>query len=192
MKYILASMSPRRRELLSAMGLNFDVCPADIDENIGITDPKLLVRELALLKAGHIAKEHVGENVIVIAADTVVAADGEILGKPKDEDDAFRMLTMLSGRKHTVYTGYCCADAMTGRTTAKYAATDVYFRDLKEDEIRAYIATGEPMDKAGAYGIQGGASPFVRALDGEYENVVGLPVAALKALLCEEFTFEGR
>ncbi len=192
MNYVLASMSPRRRELLSDMGLVFDVCPADIDENIGIDDPKLLVSELAFLKAGHVVKRYAGDEVLVIAADTVVALDNTVLGKPADEEDAFRMLSSLSGRKHTVYTGYCCANAKNGHMAARCAAADVWFRRLSEQEIWDYIKTGEPMDKAGAYGIQGGAAAFVETLSGELSCVIGLPTKALFTMLHDEFHLEGR
>lgn len=192
MKYILASMSPRRKEILERMGLEFSVEPSDVDENIGVTDPVLLVKELSLLKATNIASKHSGENVLIIAADTVVALNGEILGKPKDEDDAIRMLNMLSGATHSVFTGYCVTDAKSGKAVSKCAETKVTFRELSDEEISEYIKSGEPMDKAGAYGIQGGAGKFVTNTDGEYTNVVGLPEDALTKLLKEEFTFEGR
>lgn len=187
MEYILASMSPRRSMLLREMGLEFEVCPADIDENIGIADPEKMVTELSLMKAAHVGKEFAGKDKIIIAADTVVAFNNEILGKPKDEDDAKRMLKMLSGKKHTVYTGYCCANAKTGYLSAKCAKSDVYFRDIEDDEIEEYIASGEPMDKAGAYGIQGLGGKFVTRTEGEFNTIVGLPVEALKKMLEEEF-----
>ncbi len=192
MKYILASMSPRRKEILADMGLEFSVEPSDVDENIGVSDPVLLVKELSLLKASNIASKHQGEDALIIAADTVVALNGEILGKPADKADASRMLSMLSGATHSVYTGYCVADAKTGKTVSKCAETGVTFRELTEEEIACYVESGEPMDKAGAYGIQGGAGKFVISTDGEYTNVVGLPKEALTNLLKEEFTFEGR
>ena len=116
MKYILASMSPRRKEILSDMGLEFSVEPSDVDENIGVTEPEMLVKELSLLKAANIALKHQGEDALIIAADTVVALNGEILGKPCDEADAKRMLSMLSGATHSVFTGYCVSDAKTGKT----------------------------------------------------------------------------
>ena len=192
MKYILASMSPRRKEILECMGLEFSVEPSDVDENIDVTLPELLVKELSLLKAADIASKHEGEDVLIIAADTVVAFDGEILGKPKDAKDAMRMLNMLSGATHSVFTGYCVTDAKSGKAIAKCSETKVTFRELGESEIAEYIESGEPMDKAGAYGIQGGAGKFVTETDGEYTNVVGLPKEALTKLLKEEFTFEGR
>ena len=192
MKYILASMSPRRKEILSDMGLEFSVEPSDVDENIGVTEPEMLVKELSLLKATNIALKHQGEDALIIAADTVVALNGEILGKPCDEADAKRMLSMLSGATHSVFTGFCVSDAKTGKTVAKCAETKVTFRSVTENEIGVYINSGEPMDKAGAYGIQGGAGKFVTETNGEYTNVVGLPKDALTNLLNEEFTFEGR
>ncbi|MDO5478273.1 MAG: Maf family protein [Clostridia bacterium] len=192
MKYILASMSPRRKEILGDMGLTFTVEPADIDENIGVTEPDLLVRELSLLKAAHISGKYCGKDFLVIAADTVVALDGEILGKPADKNDAKRMLEMLSGKTHSVFTGYCVSDTKTGKTVSKCAETKVTFKSLSEEEIDKYIAGGSPMDKAGAYGIQDEGGNFVSGIDGEFSNVVGLPKEALKTLLKEEFTFEGR
>lgn len=192
MEYILASVSPRRKELLAQMGYSFKVCPADIDENIGITDPEMLVKQLALLKASYIAKKHSGENIVVIAADTVVSYKSEILGKPKDKEDAKRMLRLLSGNTHTVYTGYCCSDAKTGATVAKSDACHVSFRFITDEEIDEYVESGEPMDKAGSYGIQGAASRFVDSIDGDFSCVVGLPQKALGELLKSEFTFEGR
>lgn len=174
------------------MGLSFEVSPADIDEDIDVSEPGLLVRELAFLKASHIAKEHLGEESLVIAADTVVALDGKILGKPKDYCDAKNMLLLLSGRTHSVYTGYCVSDTKSGKTLSKSEKTDVYFKALTEEEIDSYVKSGEPMDKAGAYGIQGKARSFVEKIEGEYSNVVGLPKEALKKMLKEEFIFEGR
>lgn len=192
MEYILASASPRRCDILTEMGLQFEICPADIDENIGISEPEMLVKQLALLKAGSIAKKHSGENKVIIAADTVVAYKNEILGKPKDEEDAKRMLSMLSGNTHTVYTGFCCADAKTGYSVSKCEECHVKFRPISDEEIELYVKSGEPMDKAGAYGIQGAASVFVDAIDGDFSCVVGLPKKALEELLQNEFTFEGR
>ncbi|MDP4133963.1 MAG: Maf family protein [Bacillota bacterium] len=191
MRYILASMSPRRSELLSSMGLEFEICPADIDENIGVNNPEKLVTMLALLKASFVASKYTDQEVVVIAADTVVAIDGEILGKPSDELDAHNMLRKLSGKKHTVYTGYCCARADNGNMVSRCAKADVYFREISDKEIEDYIKTGEPMDKAGAYGIQGIGRQFVLRTKGEFSCVMGLPVEALGKLLKEEFSFEG-
>ncbi len=186
-KLILASGSPRRRELLTEAGFTFEVKTSDVDEAIGVMEAPLLVRELALLKAAAVAKT-AREDCLVLGADTVVSAGGEILGKPKDWRDARRMLRLLSGRAHQVYTGVCIVDAKTGRAVCKNERTDVLFRRLTNREIRAYIKTREPMDKAGAYAIQGGARRFVRGFVGNFDNVVGLPVGLVKELLKTEFS----
>ena len=183
MKIILASASPRRRELLSALGLSFEVRPALGEEHpvpglSGGETAKLLSRAKCL----EIAAGADGDDV-VIAADTVVCLDDEILGKPADEADAARMLRALSGRDHRVFTGVTVARG--GRVLSDYEETAVHFRPLTEREIAAYIATGEPMDKAGAYGIQGRASLFVRGIEGDYFNVMGLPLCKLGQMLNE-------
>lgn len=190
MEFILASASPRRQELLSKAGFSFRVVPADVDENLNIDDPKTLVMELATIKAAHVARMFDGEHVLVIGADTVVSKDGVIMGKPKDVLDAERMLKSLSGACHEVYTGFCCAEANTGRLVSRYACTKVYFKEMTDEDISAYIATKEPMDKAGAYGIQGIGGRFVNHIDGEYSNVVGLPMEALTQMLTDEFGWE--
>lgn len=186
-KLILASASPRRRELLKKAGFSFTVKTSEVDENIGVTQAPLLVRELALLKAAAVAKSE-KEDCLVIGADTVVSIDGEILGKPKDWRDAKRMLLLLSGRAHQVYTGVCVIDAKSGRAACRSERTDVLFRKLTKRQIRAYIKTREPMDKAGAYAIQGGAGRFVRGYVGSFDNVVGLPVKLVRELIETEFT----
>ena len=186
-KIILASASPRRRELLSKAGFKFDVVVSDTDENIDVCDAPLMVRELALLKAGDVAKK-VKKNSLIIGADTVVCIDGEILGKPKDWRDAKRMLTKLSGRAHQVYTGVCIIDSGTGKAVCKSERTDVIFKQLTKRQIRSYIATREPMDKAGAYAIQGGARSFVRGIVGSFDNVVGLPVEMVREIIKTEFS----
>ena len=179
MNVILASQSPRRRELLGLTGLDFIIRAADIDETMDpLAAPYDEVARLSREKA--LAVERDADDV-VIAADTIVVCDGARLGKPKDESDAFRMLSMLSGRDHQVMTGLTVLRG--GRTETVTEVTDIHFRVLSEAEIRAYIATGEPMDKAGAYGIQGGAALFVSHLSGDYFNVVGLPVCALTGIL---------
>lgn len=187
-KLILASASPRRRELLKKAGYKFDVITSDVDENIDIAEAPLLVRELALLKASAVAKI-AGGDCLVIGADTVVSIDGQVLGKPMNIYDAKRMLRLLSGRAHQVYTGVCVTDVKTGRSVCKSARTDVLFRRLSKRQIRSYIATKEPMDKAGAYAIQGGAAQFVRCISGSCDNVVGLPVGLLREILNTEFNF---
>lgn len=179
-RLILASGSPRRRQLLSGMGYTFEICAPDVDEHVS-GHARDIVSTLALRKA-EAAAAHYADGVI-IASDTLVSLDGAPLGKPKDTADAHRMLRVLSGREHEVFTGVCLIDAATGRREVRVVRTGVTFRDLTDTEIDAYISTGEPMDKAGAYAIQGGAAPFVAALDGEFENVVGFPVMEVKDML---------
>lgn len=174
MKIILASASPRRRELLTLAGIEYEVIPSECEEILPdeIT-PDSAVMELARQKAEDVFNRH--SDCMIIAADTVVALGNTILGKPKDEEDAFNMLSSLSGKIHTVYTGVCIRTQQ--KTELFYSATDVEFYPLTEKEIKDYIATGEPMDKAGAYGIQGKGSLLVKGIHGDYFNVVGLPLA---------------
>lgn len=173
MKILLASASPRRRELLKRAGLKFSVTSADVDETLpeGIT-PDKAVRYLCRIKSDAVTAD---SDTVVITADTVVACDGKILGKPADEADARRMLKLLSGREHSVYTGVCLKKGKRKKLFTE--RTRVYFYELTDEEIDAYISSGEPMDKAGAYGIQGAAFSFVRKINGDYNNVVGLPLA---------------
>ena len=177
---ILASGSPRRRELLARMGYTFEICAPDVDEHVS-GHARDIVHTLAQRKA-RAAAEHYADGVI-IASDTLVSLDGAPLGKPADAREAREMLAALSGREHEVFTGVCVLDAKTGRSELRTVRTGVTFRDITPDEIDAYIATGEPMDKAGAYAIQGGASHFVESLDGEFENVVGFPVVEVREML---------
>jgi len=177
---ILASGSPRRRELLARMGYSFETCATDVDEHVN-GHARDIVGTLAARKAEAAAAQY--SRGVVIASDTLVSIDGAPLGKPVDAADAFRMLRSLSGREHEVFTGVCVIDAATGRRESRVVRTGVRFRALEDEEIRAYIATGEPMDKAGAYAIQGGAGPFVTTLDGSFENVVGFPVDDVRELL---------
>ena len=186
---ILASASPRRKEILSELGVDFRVVVADTDESSDISDPVELTRELArrkglavyekLLQSG----EYDADSAIIISADTVVCRDGEILGKPRDRADAIAMLTSLSGRAHTVVSGV----AVTVRGVARSASsvTTVRVQDIPHAEIEKYVDSGEPMDKAGAYGIQGRFSVFVEGIDGCYFGVVGLPVNTLSNLYLE-------
>ena len=180
--FILASASPRRREILQQVGLDFAVMPSEKEEVITKQEPKDAVMELALQKAEDIAGRTDSE-CMVVGADTVVAMDGRILGKPKDEEDAARMLRMLSGRRHQVYTGVACI--CSGVKRVFYEETSVHFYPVSEQEIKTYISTGEPMDKAGAYGIQGKAACFIRGIEGDYYNVVGFPVARFLQVLKE-------
>ena len=179
---ILASASPRRKELLEKLDLDFSVCPADIDESLlPDEDAAMYPLRTAVQKAVAVAKT--AENAIIIAADTVVVLDDRILGKPKDEKEAKEMLQRLSGREHIVITGIGVVDTVSGRTLSATEQTIVYFHPLEEEEIDAYIASGECMDKAGSYGIQGKGSLLVRKIDGDYFNVMGLPLSKLYRLL---------
>ena len=184
MEIILASQSPRRRELLERMGIrNFRVVSADIDEREEEQlPPEQLVCRLALRKAEAVA-EKAPKGAVIIAADTVVSLDGTVLGKPGDKLEAFKMLSTLSGNRHQVYTGLCVI--WDGDKRTEYEVTDVTFRELGEKEIEDYIATGEPMDKAGAYGIQGYGALLVERIEGDYYNVMGLPVCRLGTVLLE-------
>ena len=181
-KIILASASPRRKELLEKLDLDFSVCPADIDESLlPYEDAAMYPLRTAVQKAMAVAKT--AEDALVIAADTVVAVDDDILGKPRDEAEAKAMLQRLSGREHIVITGIGVVDTASGRTLSATEQTIVYFHPLRDEEIDAYIATGECMDKAGSYGIQGKGSLLVRKIDGDYFNVMGLPLSRLYRLL---------
>ena len=180
---VLASGSPRRRELLGQMGIeDFEVLPAPGEETApeGLA-PDALVARLALQKAREVAA--LRPEATVIGADTVVALDGRVLGKPSDEEEAREMLSALSGRRHQVYTGMAVLSG--GQAFTHVECTQVEFRPLTAEEIAAYVATGESMDKAGAYGIQGRACVFIRGIQGDYYNVVGLPVCALHELLAQ-------
>ena len=177
---ILASASPRRRELLSRIGLAFTVKPACGEERGRGALAWEQVEELALQKAEEIAEE-AGENVIVIGADTLVFLDGKPMGKPQDEKEAARMLSALQGRTHQVYTGVALIWSRDGeqRRRSFHECTDVTVYPMTQEEILAYIRTGEPMDKAGAYGIQGLFARHIQKIEGDYNNVVGLPVGRL-------------
>ena len=179
MAIILASQSPRRRELMGLFRMPFTVCVADIDETMDSSkSPEREVARVSALKAGAVDRQ---AGDIVIAADTIVVCDGQVLGKPKDEQDAFRMLKMLSGKTHQVMTGLTVQK--NDHTVTHTEITDIRFRDLTDQEIADYIATKDPMDKAGSYGIQSGAALFVEGIVGDYFNVVGLPVCRLGQIL---------
>lgn len=174
---ILASASPRRREILTRMGVSFVVDAADVDEQCE-GDAADVVRTLAARKAQAVAARHPED--IILAADTVVSCDG-ILGKPVDEADAVRMLTQLSGRWHDVFTGVCTI--YRGETRCEAAHTRVHFVSLSQADIERYVATGDPMDKAGAYAIQGMAGMFIDRIDGCPHNVMGLPMTLTRQML---------
>lgn len=178
----LASNSPRRRELLHQIGLDFTVDPADVDER-GLPGeaPEKYALRVALDKARVVAAR--AGTGLVIAADTIVVLGNEVLGKPADARDAERMLRLLSGRMHRVITGLAVIDAATGKTRTAHGDTRVWFRGLNKDEITSYVNTGEPLDKAGAYGIQEKGALLVDRIEGCYYNVVGLPLSHLGGLL---------
>ena len=179
MGMILASGSPRRKEILENAGYIFEIITADADETLPKKlSPEEAVKYLAELKGEAVKKDNGG---VVISADTVVAFGENILGKPKNEEDAKRMLKMLSGKVHSVYTGVCVQDGEKKITFSE--KTDVKFYELSSQEIDDYVLTGEPMDKAGAYGIQGKGAVLVEKIDGDYLNVVGLPLARLSRIL---------
>ena len=179
MQLILASQSPRRKELLGLFRIPFAVRVADIDETMdSALPPYEEVARVSRLKAEATPRE---SEDVVIAADTIVVGQGEILGKPTDEADAYRMLRLLSGKDHQVMTGMTVLRG--GQALTCTEVTDIHFRELTDKEILAYIRTGEPMDKAGSYGIQGGAALFAEKLVGDYYNVMGLPVCRLGQLL---------
>lgn len=187
---VLASGSPRRRELLEQIGMPFMVAPSQTDETIpeGLS-PSVAVQSLSLLKAADVAKTQ-PEEALVIGADTVVVLDDEILTKPRDVQDAAKMLRRLSGRCHSVLTGLTVFRRKDGKSISVTEETSVYFKVLSESEIASYIATNEPLDKAGSYGIQGLGGLFIEKIEGDYYNVVGLPLARLGKLLQEEFEVE--
>ena len=183
MKIILASQSPRRKELLERMGIReFEVIPAQGEEEVLKTrtlTPEQLVEQLSRQKCAEVAAAHPG--ALVIAADTMVAVNNRVLGKPRSEEDAARMLAALSGRLHMVYTGVTVSRG--SKTVTAHEMTSVRFRTLTQADIIRYIATGEPMDKAGAYGIQGYGAMLVESISGDYYNVMGLPVCRLAKML---------
>lgn len=176
----LASSSPRRRELLEGMGIEYVLRAVPTDEETNAPSREA-VAVLARRKA-EAAAAGLTEG-LVLGADTLVALSGKAMGKPRDAGEACAMLEALSGKAHQVYTGVCLVDAATGISRVEVARTDVYFRALSPEEIRAYVATGEPMDKAGAYAIQGGAGKFVERIEGSFRNVMGLPVELLAEML---------
>jgi septum formation protein len=186
--FVLASQSPRRRHLLALIGAEFDVIVSDVDESVDSEDdPARIAEDLARAKAVSVAEMR--PDALVLGADTIVVLDGRILGKPVDDSDARRMLEMLSGRTHVVYTGIALVAKDLGRERSAVEATEVTFAPLTETEIDAYISTGSPHDKAGGYGIQDDRGAlYVSRIDGDYYNVVGLPLHRLYRLLKEDFS----
>ncbi|MBS3970906.1 MAG: septum formation inhibitor Maf [Clostridia bacterium] len=183
-KLVLASASPRRRELLKQIGVSFEVFPSEVDENISINDPIEYVKELSYMKALWVA-EKVSKGII-LAADTIVVHRGDILGKPLGKEDARIMLEKLSGDTHEVITGIVLLDmGETKKQVLDQCITKVHFKELTKEVIDNYIATGEPMDKAGSYAIQGYGAVLVEKIQGDYFNVVGLPISKLVDYLPE-------
>lgn len=178
---ILASASPRRRELLGSLGISFEICPADVDEHIDLP-ADMAVFSLSRRKADAARQLHPGRWIL--AADTLVSADKRILGKPSDREEACRMLRFLSGRTHQVYTGVTVISP-DGRSFTEVDTSDVTFDRIGEEEIRSYVDSGEPMDKAGAYAIQGGAAKWISRLEGSPSGVIGLPLCLVRKLLRE-------
>lgn len=174
MKYILASASPRRKELLERTGIEFTVIPSNIEEKITRSTPAEIVMELASQKAMDVWKKHAGDRDVVIGADTIVVYRDEILGKPSSESEALDMLSMLADRTHQVYTGVSII--YSAQINTFYEKTDVTLYPIYRDDLQRYIASGDSMDKAGAYGIQGDFSIHVKCIEGDYNNVVGLPL----------------
>lgn len=188
MKIYLGSGSPRRKELLAQIGIEYEVKVSSADESSDISDPALLVEELSQRKAKASAAVICSENnnaeqrdFLVIGADTVVAYEGKILGKPKNSEDAKQMLRLLSGRTHSVFTGVTLYKVCGDMTEVKvfHEETKVIFTDMTDEEIDEYVATGDPLDKAGAYGIQGFCARYIKGIEGDYNNVVGLPIGRL-------------
>ena len=183
MQVILGSASPRRLALLQQIGIEATVCPADFDE---VSGSAVQAEDVVLANAAGKCQAVVkikGDSLPVVAADTVVVAEGVILGKPQDAEEAVKMLKQLSGKTHKVLTGIAIAYA--GEILAEVCETKVVFRELSEDEIKQYVATGEPLDKAGAYGIQGKGAVLVEKIDGCYNNVVGLPLTRMQLILAK-------
>ncbi len=175
-KFILASKSPRRIELINVLDIDFEVIPSDVEEIIkeGLTNEEIVI-DIAYQKACDINAKNPGKYVL--GFDTLVILDGVPLGKPKDEQDAFRMLRLLSGRTHTVLTG--CAIVKGKHKDSFYSSADVTFNEMTDEEIKEYVETKEPMDKAGAYGIQAYGSKYIKEVNGDYFTIVGLPIAKL-------------
>lgn len=186
-KIILASASPRRRELLAQIGLDFQVLVSEVEEKVNTDIPYLVVEQLSAQKAEAVAQKlEKEETALVIGADTIVACDGQILGKPRDKEEAVQMLRKLNGRSHQVYTGVTLIFGDKIKTF--YEATEVEFYPMTEEEIGAYVETPDPLDKAGAYGIQGFCARYIKGITGDYNNVVGLPVGRLYQEMKRLFT----
>lgn len=185
-KIILASSSPRRKEILEMVGLKFEIDPSNyeevLDQNLNPSD---LAEKLSLGKAQGVAKRHA--NSIIIGADTVAFVNGKNIGKPHIKENAIKILTELSGKKHLIVTGFTIIDTEIGKKVTRSVKTNVYFRSLTSEEINEYVDTGEPLDKGGAYAIQGKGSLLIEKIEGDYFNVVGLPISKVVEVLKTEF-----
>jgi len=181
LKIVLASSSPRRRGLIEELGFDFITVEPSSDESSDHPDPRIRVIENAEAKVRSISL--LFSDSLIVGADTIVFLDGVFLGKPVDQDDAKKMLELLSGKNHQVYTGLAILDTSTGKMLSKVSCTDVRFKRLSQEVIAAYVASGEPLDKAGAYGIQGDGGVFIADIVGSYSNVVGLPLELLREML---------
>lgn len=181
-KIILASASPRRRELLHQVGIQPEIIPSHVEEVITSTEPDQVVMELSSQKAEDVAAAVSDTDLVIIGSDTVVAVDGQILGKPHDVPDAIRMIELLQGRTHQVYTGVTMIFTASGERVTFAEKTDVHVYPMNREQIECYVATKEPMDKAGAYGIQGYFAAYIEGISGDYNNVVGLPIGRV----CQE------
>lgn len=184
-KIVLASKSPRRHEILEMSGIEHEVITSECEEDIEAESPSELVMQLSARKAGAVSEllKDSKAEAVVIGSDTIVYFEGKVLGKPADESEAFRMLSALSGNTHSVFTGVTLMDTASGKEETFFEETKVTFYEVEEEEIRAYIETGDPMDKAGSYGVQGRGAFLVKRIEGDYFTVVGLPVAHLIRVL---------
>ena len=189
--FVLASKSPRRKELLDTLKIKYDVIESNVDETQVSKEelPDIYVQKLAILKACDVASK-LKKEFYVIGADTIVEYNGEFLGKPKTKDDAYNMIKLLSNKKHNVFTGICVVNSKTMEFTSTFEKTEVIFKEIEHTEIMKYVSTDEPYDKAGGYAIQGLASSFIERINGDYNNVVGLPLFKLSNLLKEEFDID--
>ena len=188
--FVLASKSPRRKELLGNIGINAQIIPSSVDEApYKKLPPEQMVKELAMLKACDVARSLRG-NTVVIGADTCVCLGGKVFGKPQNMAEAEEMLRELSGKTHEVFTGFCVYNCKDGTAVSRAEVTHVTFRVLTDSEIKAYVKTREPMDKAGAYGIQKRGALFIEKIEGDFFNVVGLPLCSLASALKSEFSID--
>mgnify|MGYP002601817173 FL=1 len=188
--FVLASKSPRRKELLGNIGINVQIIPSSVDESpYKKLPPEQMVKELAMLKACDVARSLRG-NTVVIGADTCVCLGGKVFGKPQNMAEAEEMLRELSGKTHEVFTGFCVYNCKDGTAVSRAEVTHVTFRVLTDSEIKAYVKTREPMDKAGAYGIQKRGALFIEKIEGDFFNVVGLPLCSLASALKSEFSID--